>query len=155
MREYVADPSRIVYACWDHEDITRIGDGLFRLGFSGQSFLSVSINMSVDIELRPGEGGTVQCKSVGYSVDDMAKILGQDFVDTFFFELEGELRVEETETKVRALTLKGTLLSGEVGVTIGGKVRGERQKDAPRTRTLCEQQDRSLLFRLRVLHYKT
>lgn len=47
----------------------------------------------------------------------------QDFVDTFFLELEGELRVEETVTKVRALTLKNTLLSGDVAVTIGGKVR--------------------------------
>lgn len=47
----------------------------------------------------------------------------QEFVDTFFLELEGELRVEETETKVRTLTLKNTLLSGEVEVTIGGKVK--------------------------------
>lgn len=46
----------------------------------------------------------------------------QDFVDTFFLELEGELRVEETVTKIRALTLKSTLLSGDVAVTIGGKV---------------------------------
>lgn len=46
----------------------------------------------------------------------------QDFVDTFFLELQGELRVEETVTKVRALTLKNTLLSGDVEVTIGGKV---------------------------------
>lgn len=49
----------------------------------------------------------------------------QDFVDTFFLELEGELRVEETVTKVRALTLKNTLLSGDVAVTIGGKVKTE------------------------------
>lgn len=38
-------------------------------------------------------------------------------------ELEGELRVEETVTKVRALTLTNTLLSGDVAVTIGGKVK--------------------------------
>lgn len=38
-------------------------------------------------------------------------------------ELEGELRVEETITRVRALTLKNTLLSGDVAVTIGGKVK--------------------------------
>lgn len=44
-------------------------------------------------------------------------------MDTFFLELEGELRVEETVTKVRALTLKNTRLSGDVAVTIGGKVR--------------------------------
>lgn len=30
--------------------------------------------------------------------------------------------MEETVTKVRALTLKNTLLSGDVAVTIGGKV---------------------------------
>ena len=50
----------------------------------------------------------------------------QDFVDTFFLELEGELRVEETVTKVRALTLKNTLLSGDVAVIIGGKVSNPR-----------------------------
>lgn len=44
-------------------------------------------------------------------------------MDTFFLELEGELRVEETVTKVRALSLKNTRLSGDVAVTIGGKVR--------------------------------
>lgn len=57
-------------------------------------------------------------------------------MDTFFLELEGELRVEETVTKVRALTLKNTLLSGDVAVTIGGKVRNSyllacRRRDAP------------------------
>ncbi|CAN0278454.1 unnamed protein product, partial [Ectocarpus sp. 12 AP-2014] len=48
----------------------------------------------------------------------------QEFVDTFFLELEGELRVEETVTKVRALSLKNTRLSGDVAVTIGGKMPG-------------------------------
>lgn len=124
MREYVSDPSRIVYACWEHRDITRMGDGVFRMAFRGQSFLSISIDMAVDIRLWAAEDGTIKCESVGYSVDDMAKLLGQDFVDTFFLELEGELRVEETVTKVRALTLKSTLLSGDVAVTIGGKMPG-------------------------------
>lgn len=48
-------------------------------------------------------------------------------MDTFFLELEGELRVKESVTKVRALTLKNTLLSGEVEVTIGGKVKLARR----------------------------
>ena len=100
-----------------------MGDGVFRLAFTGQSFLSVSIDMSVDISLQSGANGAIKCKSVGYSMEYMANILGQDFVDTFFLELEGELRVEETETKVRTLTLKNTLLSGDVAVTIGGKVK--------------------------------
>lgn len=90
--------------------------------FKGQSFLSVNIDMSVDIKLSASPNGNIQCKSVGYSLDSMVKILGQDFVDTFFLKLEGELRVEETETKVRSLTLKNTLLSGDVGVTVGAKV---------------------------------
>lgn len=123
MQRYIADPARIVYACWDHRDITNLGGGVFRLAFTGQSFLSISIDMSVDIKLEAGKNGNIKAKSVGYSVEDMAKILGQEFVDTFFLELEGELRVEETETRVRALTLRNTLLSGDVGVTIGGKVR--------------------------------
>ena len=92
------------------------------MSFKGQSFLTVSIDMSVEIKLWLAPNGNIKCKSVGYSLDEMAKILGQDFVDTFYLELEGELRVEETETKVRALTLKSTLLSGDVGVNIGGKV---------------------------------
>lgn len=83
MKEYISDPSRIVYACWEHKDITRMGDGVSRMAFTGQSFLSISIDMSVDIKLWPAEDGTVKCKSVGYSVDDMAKILGQ--VTTLFF----------------------------------------------------------------------
>ena len=123
MQQYISDPARIVYACWDHPDITPMGDGVFRLAFTGQSFLSVSIDMSVDISLQSGANGAIKCKSVGYSMEYMANILGQDFVDTFFLELEGELRVEETETKVRTLTLKNTLLSGDVAVTIGGKVK--------------------------------
>ncbi|CAN0401387.1 unnamed protein product, partial [Hapterophycus canaliculatus] len=122
MQAYISDPSRIVFACWEHKDITRMEDGVFRMAFRGQSFLSISIDMSVDIRLWTAEDGTIKCRSVGYSVDDMAKLLGQDFVDTFFLELEGELRVDETVTKVRALTLKNTLLSGDVEVTIGGKV---------------------------------
>ncbi|CAM9876219.1 unnamed protein product [Sphacelaria rigidula] len=122
MQQYLSDPARIVYACWEHDDIARMEGGVFRLKFSGQSFLSVSIDMSVDIKLRPTGDGKIMCKSVGYSVEDMAKILGKEFVDTFFLELEGELRVEETETKVRALTLKNTLLNGDVGVTVGGKM---------------------------------
>lgn len=128
MRQYISDPARIVYACWDHEDITQKGNGVFRLGFRGQSFLSISIDMSVDIQLFAGENGTIHCKSVGYSAEDMTKLLGKDFVDTFFLNLEGELRVEETETKVRALTLKTTLLSGDVGVAIGGKVMRGRSR---------------------------
>ncbi|CAM9636980.1 unnamed protein product [Ectocarpus sp. 8 AP-2014] len=124
MLEYISEPSRIVYACWEHKDITDMGDGVFRMAFRGQSFLSISIDMSVDIQLWTAEDGTIQCKSVGYSVDDMAKLLGQEFVDTFFLELEGELRVEETVTKVRALSLKNTRLSGDVAVTIGGKMPG-------------------------------
>lgn len=123
MQEYLKDPARIIYACWDHDDIIPMGDGMFRMVFSGQNFLSVSIDLSVDIKLRVDENGNILCKSIGYSVEDMAKLLGQEFVDTFFLELEGELRVEESVTKVRALTLKGTLLSGDVGVTVGGKVR--------------------------------
>lgn len=54
-----------------------MGDGLFRMAFKGQSFLSISIDMSVDIRLWTAEDGTIQCRSVGYSVDDMAKLLGQ------------------------------------------------------------------------------
>ena len=77
MKEYISDPSRIVYACWEHKDITRMGDGVFRMAFTGQSFLSISIDMSVDIRLWTAEDGTVKCKSVGYSVEDMAKLLGQ------------------------------------------------------------------------------
>lgn len=123
MQKYISDPARIVYACWDHPDITPLGEGMFRLAFTGQSFLSVSIDMSVDISLKVGANGFVTVKSVGFSMESMARLLGQDFVDTFFLELEGELRVEETETKVRALTLKNTLLSGDVAVTIGGKVK--------------------------------
>ncbi|CAM9988303.1 unnamed protein product [Ascophyllum nodosum] len=122
LKEYIADPSRIVYACWDHDLVTPLGDGVFRMSFKGQSFLTVSIDMSVEIKLWLAPNGNIKCKSVGYSLDEMAKILGQDFVDTFYLELEGELRVEETETKVRALTLKSTLLSGDVGVNIGGKM---------------------------------
>lgn len=122
MEEYLSDPARIVYACWEHDDIIPMGDGVFRLKFSGQSFLSVSIDMSVDIKLWPGETGKIKCESIGFSAEDMAKILGQEFVDSFFVELKGELRVEESETKVRALTFKNTLLSGDVRVTVGGKV---------------------------------
>lgn len=59
---------------------------------------------------------------------DVTLCLGQDFVDTFFLELEGELRVEETVKKVRALTLKNTLLSGDVEVTIGGKVKTYKKR---------------------------
>lgn len=81
MQEYTSDPSRIVYACWEHKDITDMGDGVFRMAFRGQSFLSISIDMSVDIQLWTAEDGTIQCKSVGYSVDDMAKLLGQVFLD--------------------------------------------------------------------------
>ncbi len=77
MKEYISDPSRIVFACWEHKDITRMGDGVFRMAFTGQSFLSISIDMSVDIQLCPAEDGTIKCKSVGYSVEDMAKLLGQ------------------------------------------------------------------------------
>lgn len=77
MKEYISDPSRIVFACWEHKDITRMGDGVFRMAFTGQSFLSISIDMSVDIQLRPADDGTIKCKSVGYSVEDMAKLLGQ------------------------------------------------------------------------------
>ena len=123
MQQYISDPARIVYACWDHPDITPLGDGVFRLAFTGQSFLSVSIDMSVDINLKVGDNRVVKVKSVGFSMESMAKLLGQDFVESFFLELEGELMVEETETKVRALTLKNTLLSGDVAVTIGGKVK--------------------------------
>lgn len=123
MQQYISDPARIVYACWDHPDITPLGEGVFRLAFTGQSFLSVSIDMSVDISLEIGANCAVKVKSVGYSMEYMAKLLGQDFVDSFFLDLEGELRVAETETKVRALTLKNTLLSGDVAVTIGGKVK--------------------------------
>lgn len=77
MQEYISDPSRIVFACWEHKDITEMGDDVFRMAFRGQSFLSISIDMSVDIQLWTATDGTIQCKSVGYSVDDMAKLLGQ------------------------------------------------------------------------------
>lgn len=122
MQEYVSDPARIVYACWDHKDIARLGNGVFRLTLAGQAFMSISIDMSVDIKLQAESDGTIQCTSVGYSVDSMAKILGKEFVDTFFLKLRGQLKVEETEVKIRALTLKNTQLTGDVGVTIGGKV---------------------------------
>ena len=92
------------------------------MGLKGQRFLTISIDMSVDIKFWAGPNGSVQCKSVGYSLDDMGKILGQVLPEDFSFELEGELRVEETETKVRGLALKNALLSGDVGLTIGGKV---------------------------------
>ncbi|CAM9817283.1 unnamed protein product [Choristocarpus tenellus] len=116
------DPSRIVYACWNHDDIEVLAEkGHFRLSLRGQSFLAVSIDMSVDIKLWE-EGGKVLCKSTAYSVEDVMKVLGSEFVDSFFFQLEGELSAREVETRVRSLSFKNTVVSGEVGVSTGGKV---------------------------------
>lgn len=123
MQQYLSEPSRIIYASWDNKDIEPKGDGVFRMRVTSQSFLSVSIDMFVDLEVAVKGDGKIGCKSIGFSVDSMGKFLGQEFVDTFFLELDGELRVEETETKLRNLTLKQALLTGDVGVSIGGKVR--------------------------------
>ncbi|CAM9183401.1 unnamed protein product [Discosporangium mesarthrocarpum] len=122
MEEYLLrDPSRVVYACWDNDLIEPLGDGHFRLRLKGQAFLTVSIDMSVDIRMWE-EGGMVKCKSTGYSAEEMTQILGRDFTDSFFLEVEGELGVKEVATKVRTLSLKNTILSGNVGVSVGGKM---------------------------------
>lgn len=121
MQKYLSDPARIVYACWDPAAVERRDDGVFRMRFK-EKFLSISIDMYVDVKFEVGDEGEILCRSVAFSVDDMTRFLGQEFAQTFYLKLAGELRAKETETKVRALTLKDTLLTGDVGVSIGGKV---------------------------------
>jgi hypothetical protein len=43
---------------------------------------------------------------LSWEAEDLAKALGQEFVDTFSLQMEGDLAVEERVTKVRSLSIR-------------------------------------------------
>jgi hypothetical protein len=70
-----------------------------------QQFLNLSLDFSLDLKLN-SDGTKVHCKSLSWAADDLAKALGQEFVDTFSLQMEGDLAVEERVTKVRSISIR-------------------------------------------------
>jgi hypothetical protein len=67
--------------------------------------LNLSLDFSLDLQLN-SDGTKVHCKSLSWEAEDLAKALGQEFVDTFSLQMEGDLAVEERVTKVRSLSIR-------------------------------------------------
>ncbi|CAM9151508.1 unnamed protein product [Phaeothamnion confervicola] len=115
------EPARIVYACWDNKRVEPLGDGCFRLSLEERQFLSLKLAISIDIRLW-AEGGKVRCQSLGWQSDELVRALGPGFAESFSLEMSGDLSAERRETQLRGLTLTNTVLSGNVGVKVGGNM---------------------------------
>jgi hypothetical protein len=68
-------------------------------------FLTLSLDFTLDLKMW-SDGEAVYARSTAWAAEDLARALGQEFVDTFSLEMEGRLAVEERTTSVRSIAIK-------------------------------------------------
>lgn len=64
----------------------------------------------------------MKVKSLAWSAEELERLLGQNFVDTFSLDVTGRLKAMEQETVVRGIKLTNPALAGEIDVGISGQM---------------------------------
>jgi Protein of unknown function (DUF1997) len=99
IQHYLRQPQRLVNALVDPSRIYQISDEVFRLRMRPLSFMSLSIQPTVDMKVWAEANGTIRLQSLA------CEILGFEYINQrFTLELQGFLSPEQLETGTR---LKG------------------------------------------------
>jgi Protein of unknown function (DUF1997) len=99
IQHYLRQPQRLVNALVDPSRISQISDEVFRLRMRPLTFLSLSIQPTVDMRVWAEANGTIRLQSL------TCEILGFEYINQrFTLELQGFLLPEQLETGTR---LKG------------------------------------------------
>ncbi|MBD2202955.1 DUF1997 domain-containing protein [Calothrix sp. FACHB-1219] len=86
IQHYLRQPQRLVYALVDNNRIQQISEEVFRLKMRPLSFMSLSIQPTVDMRVWADSQGTLYLRSVG------CEILGVDYINQrFALNLKGYL----------------------------------------------------------------
>ncbi|MBD2353239.1 DUF1997 domain-containing protein [Tolypothrix sp. FACHB-123] len=110
IQHYLRQPQRLVHALVDNNRIQQISEEIFRLKMRPLSFMSLSIQPTVDMRVWADSQGTIYLRSVG------CEILGVEYINQRF-----------------ALNLKGYLspLQHSTGTRLQGKADLEVQVELP------------------------
>ena len=110
IQHYLRQPQRLVHALVDNNRIQQISEEVFRLKMRPLSFMSLSIQPTVDMRVWAESNGTIYLRSVG------CEILGVEYINQRF-----------------ALNLKGYLSPSQVsgGTYLQGKADLEVQVELP------------------------
>ncbi|MBD2196090.1 MULTISPECIES: DUF1997 domain-containing protein [Calothrix] len=96
IQHYLRQPQRLVYALVDNNRIQQISEEVFRLKMRPLSFMSLSIQPTVDMRVWADSQGTLYLRSVG------CEILGVDYINQrFALNLKGYLSPLQHNTETR------------------------------------------------------
>ncbi|GAB1538594.1 DUF1997 domain-containing protein [Scytonema sp. NUACC21] len=93
IQHYLRQPQRLVRALFDPNRVEQLSEEVFRLKLRPLSFMSLSIQPSVDLKVTVESNGTIRLQSVG------CEILGIEYINQrFSLNLKGYLSPEEQNT---------------------------------------------------------
>jgi hypothetical protein len=100
IQHYLRQPQRLVHALVDNNRIEQLSEEVFRLKMRPLSFMSLSIQPTVDMRVWAESNGTIYLRSVG------CEILGVEYINQrFALNLKGYLSPLQNSTGTR---LQGT-----------------------------------------------
>jgi len=119
VNEYLfGDVSRIVYASWDEEMVSRLGNNLFELQTKPIQFLNFNIQPSVTIEVECN----IETGCISLTAQDM-KIKGAEmFSDRVSIEVQGALEATQKARKLSSTTLQSCSLMGKITFVVRGRL---------------------------------
>ena len=90
IQHYLRQPQRLVHALADNSRIDQLSDEVFRLKMRPLSFLSLSIQPTVDLKIWAEPNGTINLRSLG------CQILGFEYINQrFALNLQGHLSLHQ------------------------------------------------------------
>ncbi|KAF3889006.1 MULTISPECIES: DUF1997 domain-containing protein [Nostocales] len=105
IQHYLRQPQRLVRALFDPNRIQQLSEEVFRLKLRPLSFMTLSIQPTVDLKVTAESNGTICVRSVG------CEILGIEYINQrFSLNLKGYLAPEQLNT--------GTYLQGRADLEV-------------------------------------
>jgi len=93
---YLRQPQRLVHALVDHNRIQQLSEEVFRLKMRPMTFMSLSIQPTVDMRVWAESNGTIYVRSVG------CEILGFEYINQrFTLNLKGHLSPYQSSSGTR------------------------------------------------------
>lgn len=112
IRHYLRQPQRLVYALMNPNQVTTLGQGVFRLHLRSLQFMMIRIQPVVDVAVRSDGEGRVQLTAVG------CQLQGNEFMDKRFdLALDGYLQPQGAGSTAGRNQGK-TRLEGQADLTI-------------------------------------
>ncbi len=106
IQHYLRQPQRLVHALTDPTRVQILGENRFRLKMRPLTFLMLTLQPVVDLDVKAAADGTLKLRSVA------CEIRGVEYINQRFrLDLVGYLRPEVTET--------GTTLVGQADLKVG------------------------------------